>query len=62
MTDMSYLFNSCSKLVSLPEISKWNFNKVTKMKLIFHNYMNIKIWANEIIIINYFFLSLFFNI
>ena len=29
------MFNECSKISSLPDISKWNTNKVTNMKTMF---------------------------
>ena len=32
---MSSIFCECSKLSSLPDISKWNTNNVTDMKQIF---------------------------
>ena len=35
VTDMSYMFSGCRSLSSLPDISKWNTNKVTKMEAIF---------------------------
>jgi len=31
VSDMSYLFNGCSSLSSLPDISNWNTNNVTNM-------------------------------
>ena len=30
VTDMSYMFNECSSLLSLPDISTWNTSNVTK--------------------------------
>ena len=33
---MSELFHKCSNLTSLPDISKWNINNVTKMEKIFY--------------------------
>ena len=35
ITDMSYMFNQCKSLVSLPDISKWNTSKITNMKKVF---------------------------
>jgi len=32
---MSFMFNECSKLSSLPDISKWNINNVINMKVMF---------------------------
>ena len=32
---MSYMFNGCSSLKSLPDISKWNTNNVTNMNNMF---------------------------
>ena len=37
ITDMSYMFSGCSKLSSLPDISKLNTNNVISMSYIFHN-------------------------
>ena len=34
--NMSYMFNKCSSLISLPDISKWNTAKVTNMRNIFN--------------------------
>ena len=31
ITNMSYMFEGCSSLLSLPDISKWNTNDVTNM-------------------------------
>jgi len=36
VTNMSYMFNECSSLISLPDISKWNTNNVTNMSHIFY--------------------------
>ena len=36
ITDMSNMFNECSSLLSLPDISKWSTNKVTNMSYIFY--------------------------
>ena len=35
ITDMSYMFNDCLSLSSLPDISKWNTNNVIKMNNMF---------------------------
>ena len=35
ITNMSYMFDKCSSLSSLPDISKWNTNNVTDMSCIF---------------------------
>ena len=35
VTDMSYMFNKCSKLSSLPDISKWITNNVNNMRVMF---------------------------
>ena len=32
---MSYLFNDCALLKSLPDISKWNTNSVTDISYLF---------------------------
>ena len=32
---MSFIFGGCSKLSSLPDISKWNANNVTNMSTMF---------------------------
>ena len=34
---MSRIFNECSKLLSLPDISKWNTNNVYKHNNVFDN-------------------------
>ena len=36
ITDMSYMFDGCSSLSSLPDISKWNTNNVTNMSYMFN--------------------------
>ena len=36
VTDMSCMFNGCSSLFSLPDISNWNTNNVTDMSDMFH--------------------------
>ena len=33
---MSFLFDGCSSLISLPDISKWNVNNVIDMYCIFY--------------------------
>ena len=37
VTDISCMFHGCSSLLSLPDISKWNTNNVTKMFGMFDN-------------------------
>jgi len=37
ITDMSYMFNKCNSLNSLPDISKWNTKNVTRMDSMFRN-------------------------
>ena len=34
VTDMSYMFDGCSSLLSLSDISKWNTNNVTYMRYV----------------------------
>ena len=36
ITNMSYMFDKCSSLSSLPDISKWNTNNVTNMSNMFY--------------------------
>jgi len=36
ITDMSYMFDGCSSLSSLPDISKWNTNNVNNMSYMFY--------------------------
>ena len=36
ITDMSYMFDGCSSLSSLPDISKWNTSNVKDMSYIFY--------------------------
>ena len=36
VTNMSYMFDGCSSLSSLPDISKWNTNNVTNMSYMFN--------------------------
>ena len=40
-TDINGLFYNCSSLLSLPDISKWNTNKVTNMGDMFYGCPNI---------------------
>ena len=35
ITDMSHMFDNCSKLISIPDIHKWNTEKVTDMSYLF---------------------------
>ena len=37
INDMNYIFYGCGKLSSLPDISKWNTNKVTNMSCMFYD-------------------------
>ena len=37
VTNMSSMFEWCSSLSSLPDISKWNTNNVTNMSFIFYD-------------------------
>ena len=36
VNDMSYIFDGCSSLLSLPDISKWNTNNITDMSDMFY--------------------------
>ena len=36
ITDLSYMFNECESLISLPDISKWNTSNVTNMNNMFY--------------------------
>ena len=36
VTNMSYMFEGCSSLSSLPDISKWNIDNVTDMSFMFN--------------------------
>jgi len=38
---MSYMFNECHSLASLPDISKWNTNKVIKHENFFKCCFNL---------------------
>ena len=35
ITDMSFMFDECKSLISLPDISKWNISKVTSISEMF---------------------------
>jgi len=37
ITNMSYMFDSCNSLISLPDISKWDTKDVTDMSYMFYN-------------------------
>ena len=37
ITDMNHMFYGCSSLLSLPDISKWNTNKIKDMSWMFSN-------------------------
>jgi len=36
ITNMSYMFDKCSSLISLPDISNWNTNNVKNMSYMFY--------------------------
>ena len=36
IVNMSYMFDECKSLLSLPDISKWNTNNVTDMSYMFY--------------------------
>jgi len=38
---MDSIFSECSKLSSLPDISKWNINNVTNMRFRFSKYNSL---------------------
>ena len=38
---MSYMFEGCSKLSSLPDISKWNTKNVTNMSYMFYDCLSL---------------------
>jgi len=38
ITDMSFMFEGCSSLISLPDISKWNTNNIKDMKGMFEGF------------------------
>ena len=50
---MSYMFDECSSLTSIPDISKWNTNKVTNMRYMFcgcnslKSFPDISRWNNS---------------
>ena len=41
ITDMSFMFNRCSSLLSLPDISKWNTENVTDMSFMFNKCISL---------------------
>ena len=47
VTNMSYMFDGCSSLSSLPDISKWNTNNITDMSGMFNGCSKLK-YSNEI--------------
>ena len=49
---MSYMFNACSSLKSLPDISKWDTKNVTNMIWIFRG-CNEKIIPEKFKLINF---------
>ena len=38
---MGYLFNGCSSLIEIPDISKWETSNITNMKAMFQNCSSI---------------------
>ena len=40
--NMSYIFENCSSLISLPDIYKWNTNNVTNMSYMFYGCSSLK--------------------
>ena len=53
VVDMSYMFNRCSSLLSLPDISKWNTNNVSDMNWMFSgcsSLSSLPIFQNGILI------------
>ena len=40
-TNMSDMFNQCSSLSSLPDISEWDTYNVTEMKYLFYKYSSL---------------------
>ena len=42
ITDMSYMFNGCSSLQSLPDISKWNTSNITNMSYMSNGCSSLK--------------------
>ena len=46
---MSYMFSSCEKLSSLPDISKWNTTNVNNMSFMFNNCISLSYLANILI-------------
>ena len=43
ITDMSNIFNDCSSLIALPDISNWNTEKVNNMSDMFHNCTSLQV-------------------
>ena len=39
---MKSMFDNCSSLTSLPDISKWNINKVNNMGVLFYGCSSLK--------------------
>ena len=46
LTNIRKLFNGCNNLSSLPDISKWDTNKVTDMSYIFNGCSNLSSLLN----------------
>mgnify|MGYP002626503920 CR=1 FL=1 len=45
-TNMSYMFNECSSLIYLPDMSKWNTEKVTDMSYMFNKCSSLIVLPN----------------
>ena len=41
-TDISFMFDGCSSLISLPDLSKWNIEKVKNLNFTFHGCSSLK--------------------
>ncbi len=39
--DMNHLFNNCTSLITLPDISKWKTSKVMNMNYMFYSCVNL---------------------
>ena len=46
ITNMSYMFDGCKSLTSLPDISNWNTNNVTNMSFMFSEYNSLPLNYN----------------
>ena len=56
VTNIIYMFDICSSLISLPDISKWNTNNVISMNDIF----NISLFTTSSSLIHKAFFNIFF--